>query len=357
MYVLIMAGGTGTRFWPLSRRSNPKQVLALSGGLSLIQETVARLDGLCQPEETLVVTAAVHAEAVVSHLDGIPRRNILIEPEGRNTAPCIGIGALHIHKRDPQGIMAVLPADHVIRNTEEFQRVLKAGVKLAEKYDSLITLGIAPRFPETGYGYIIQGEQVDEVDGIRLHNVEQFVEKPDWERAEELLTTNKAFWNSGMFIWKASVILEEIASQLPHLYELLMELEPFLNTEKEEGKLQEIYSRAESVSIDYGIMEKAKNVCVIPADFHWSDLGSFSALNEIFQPDADGNILVGENHLLLNSRNVTLYSMEKPLVLVGMKDVIIVETKDALLVCHKENAQDIKKVVALLEEKGQDQLL
>ena len=357
MYALIMAGGIGTRFWPLSRRRNPKQVLALSGGLSLVQETVARLDGLCRPEETLVVTAAVHAEAVASHLDRIPRGNILIEPEGRNTAPCIGIGALHVFKRDPQGVMAVLPADHVIRDREKFQQVLKAGVELAGKYDSLITLGIPPSCPETGYGYIIQGKEVAETDGIKLHRVQQFVEKPNRERAEELLATKRALWNSGMFLWKASVILKEIARHLPFLYELLMELEPFLGTKGEQEKFREIYNRAESVSIDYGIMEKAEDVYVVPADFHWSDLGSFSALNEVFQPDKAGNILVGEDHLVLDSRNVTLYSKEKPVVLVGMENVIVVETGDALLVCHKENAQDVKKIVSILEERGRDQLL
>ena len=358
MYAVIMAGGSGTRFWPLSRRHNPKQVLNLSGGgHSLIYETVARLDGLCTLEDILVVTAAAPAEAVISQLDCLPRRNILIEPQGKNTAPCIGVAALHIKKRDADGVMVVLPADHVIRDREDFQNTLRAGAGLAVEHQCLITLGIKPRFPETGYGYIIRGDEQAQIDGVISYKVEQFVEKPNRERAQQLLDTKKAFWNSGMFLWKASVILAEIATHLPGLYKLLMELEPHIGTDREEEKFTEIYQRAEPVSIDYGIMEKSDRVCVLPADFHWSDMGSFSALNETFIPDASGNILVGDDHLILESNNLTVHSPDKPVALVGVDDLIVVHTEDALLICHKDRAQDVKKIVQLLEEKGCSRLL
>lgn len=357
MYAVIMAGGSGTRFWPLSRRRTPKQVMALNGGQSLIEETVTRLDGLCPPEKILVVTAAMPAESVIACLDHIPRRNILVEPVGKNTAPCIGVAALYVQKKDPEGIMVVLPADHIIKGKEKFQHVLRAGAELAKKEECLITLGIPPRSPETGYGYIMQGEKVAQVDEITSYKVGQFVEKPDRERAQQLLDTQQAFWNSGMFIWKASVILSEIATHLPGLYELLMELEPHIGTEQEEEKFRAIYARAENISIDYGIMEKSQRVCVLPADFYWSDLGSFSALDETFQPDSSGNILVGNHHLVLESRNITVHSPQKPVALVGVDNLIVVETGDALLVCRKEKAQDVKKIVQMLEERGYDQLL
>lgn len=357
MYAVIMAGGSGTRFWPLSRRRTPKQVMALSGGQTLIEETVTRLDGLCTPEEILVITAAMPAESVIACLDNIPRRNILVEPVGKNTAPCIGVAALYVKKKDPEGIMVVLPADHVIRGKEKFQHILRTGAELAEKEECLITLGITPRSPETGYGYIMQGEKAAQVGEIISYKVGHFIEKPNREKACHLLDTQQAFWNSGMFIWKASVILSEIARYLPDLYELLMELEPHIGTEQEEEKFKEVYARAENISIDYGIMEKSQKVCVLPADFYWSDLGSFSALDETFQPDSSGNILIGDNHLVLDSRNITVHSPKKPIALVGVDNLIVVETEDALLVCHKDHAQDVKKVVQKLEEKGYDQLL
>jgi mannose-1-phosphate guanylyltransferase len=323
----------------------------------LIEETVARLDGLCSPKEILVVTAAEPAEAVISYLDRIPRRNILIEPVGKNTAPCIGVAALYIQKRDPEGVMAVLPADHVIRGGEKFQRVLRAGAELAKKEQCLITMGIEPRCPETGYGYIVRAEEAARVDGVASYKVSRFVEKPVREKARKLLDTKKAFWNSGMFLWKASVILAEIAAYLPDLYSLLMELEPYIGTEKEEEIFNAIYARAEPVSIDYGIMEKSQKVCVLPADFYWSDMGSFSALDETFQPDDSGNILVGKDHLVLDARNMTVYSPGKPVALVGVDNLIVVETEDALLVCRKDRAQDVKKIVQLLEEGGCSRLL
>jgi len=342
LYAVIMAGGSGTRFWPLSRRRRPKQLLKLSQPHSLLQQTVARLQPLIPYERIIIITTGEQAEQVCQQLPQIPRDNILVEPQGRNTAPAIALAAFYLRQRDPQAVMAVLPADHLIKKTEAFRSLLGSAAQLAAQEDCLITLGIKPDHPHTGYGYIVCGEKLGD-----CYRVKSFVEKPPLEEAERLLAAGGALWNSGMFVWRVETILAALQQHLPNLYQ---QLAGFKGDWNPQG-LAEIYPRLPAVSIDYGVMEKTTQVVVFPADLGWSDLGSWASLGELFPADEQGNISHGRL-LALDSHGLTVYSPDKLVAGLGVEDLIIVDTGDVLLVCAKERAQEVKKLVELLEEKG-----
>ncbi len=351
MFAVIMAGGKGSRFWPRSRERTPKHLLDIQGERTIIRETVDRIRPLVPPERTLIVTGRNHAAELIRRLPEIPAENILIEPVGRNTAPCIGLAALHIQKLVPDAVMLVLPSDHRIGDENAFRRVLAAAGRAASGGDALVTIGIRPTGPETGYGYIEQGDLFATDEGEKIYRVRSIREKPPLEQAREFLRQGSFSWNSGMFVWKASMILGAIERFLPELHAGLMQIREALGTEREEEIVGEVYSTQKAVSIDYGVMEKAGNVLVVPGDFGWSDLGSWDALWEVSGKDENGNAVRG-SFIGIDAGNSLVHSPGKLVALVGVRDLLVVETDDALLICRRGRSQDVRKVVAALEKDG-----
>jgi mannose-1-phosphate guanylyltransferase len=329
----------------------PKHLLDIQGERTIIRETVDRIRPLVPPERILVVTGRSHAAELIRQLPEIPAENILIEPVGRNTAPCIGLAALYIQKRVPDAVMLVLPSDHRIGDEITFRRVLAAAGKVASERDSLITIGILPTGPETGYGYIEQGDLLPNCGAAGTCGVRSFREKPSLEQAREFLRQGGFPWNSGMFVWKASTILKAIKRFLPELHEGLMQIREALGTEREEEIVGEVYSAQKAVSIDYGVMEKAEDVLVVPGDFGWSDLGSWDSLWEVSGKDGNGNVARG-NLIGIDAFDSLVHSPGKLVALVGVRDLLVVETDDALLICRRGRSQDVRKVVEILETKG-----
>jgi mannose-1-phosphate guanylyltransferase len=350
-----MAGGSGTRFWPLSRRRHPKQLIKLTGNQSLIQQTVLRLEGLIPPERILVVTAAIQAQSIRQQLPQIPPQNILVEPEGRNTAPCIALAALYLKHLEPAATMVVMPADHLIKNTNHFQQAITAAASLADNGDYLVTLGIEPRYPETGYGYILLAEEVKRTAGLEAHRVKCFTEKPKLEQAQKYLATG-ALWNSGIFIWRTEVILAALQQYLPAVYEPLLSIEHTLTTPQAKSALARIYPKLPAISIDYGIMEKYPDTLVVKGDLGWNDVGSWTSLREVFTKDAEGNVSLGP-YLGRDSRDLIVHSPHKLVATVGLENTIIVETDDVLLVCDGNRAQEVKQLIEMLRDKGWEKYL
>ena len=356
MYAVIMAGGKGTRFWPRSRERRPKQLLNIVGHRSMLQQTIARIGNLLPVEDVLVVAGEVHGEEVRRQLAELPPENILLEPVGRNTAACVGLAALLVQHRDPSGVMVILPADHLITDEDLFLSTLRAAVAMARKEPTLITLGIRPASPETGYGYIEAGGQVDKVQEHDFYKVSSFHEKPDLERAKNYLERGNFFWNSGMFVWQAEAILAAMKSYLPGLHADLHRLKPFLDTDELDREINRIYPDLESISIDYGVMEKADNVLMIPADFGWNDLGSWASMAQIWPKDDQDNAHQGDIMIMESSGNV-VFCQEKLCVLLGVDDLIVVDTEEALLVCPVNRAQDIGKILDLMKQRGMGRYL
>ena len=350
VYGVVMAGGGGTRLWPLSTRKKPKQFLNLSGKETLVNEALDRLAGVAR--ETFIVTNAAQAQEMLSQTAGrVAEDHILREPAARNTAACIGYAAMTILKKYGDGIMCVVPSDPYIRDEEGFRQTLRQAVSAAEETDALVTIGIRPTFPSTGYGYIRNAA----VEGKPWHRVEEFVEKPDEETAKRYLAEGYA-WNSGMFIWRASTILSWFKKLLPDIYACLERLAEGFGTEREEEILWEIYPKIPKISVDYGIMERADHVLMIPGDFGWSDVGGWDAFDALKERDENGNIAVGKT-LLLDSRGCTAYSVDRLIAAVGVRDLIIVQAGKSVLVCPASEAQRVKEIVETLAEKGEDAYL
>ncbi len=347
LYAVIMAGGRGTRFWPVSRRCYPKQLLTLSQPRSMLQQTVERLQPLIPYERIIVVTTSPQAGQIKKQLPSLPAGNILVETVGRNTSAAIAMAAFYLRRKDPRAVMAVLPADHIIKKEGVFRDLLSAAARLAVERDCLITLGIKPDCPNTGYGYIVSGPKLAETENFSYNKVVSFEEKPQLEKAKKLLADGNAFWNSGMFVWRLETIMSAIQQYLPDIYQKLSSLEQ----DWDMAALADIYPRLPSVSIDYGVMEAADNVVVFPADLGWNDLGSWASLGELFSPDEDDNISPGKL-LSLESRGLTVYSPDKLVAAVGVEDLIVVDTGDVLLICSRQRAQDVKQMVDLLEKEG-----
>jgi mannose-1-phosphate guanylyltransferase len=350
-----MAGGGGTRLWPLSRRARPKQALTLVGERTMFEHAVDRIASLFQPEEIFVVTGEEHLESLLLQAPELPRANFLLEPVGQGTAPAIGLGAVHLRRRDPQAVMVVLTADHFIRDVERFRRVLTAAAQVAEK-GHLVTLGITPSFPSTGFGYIQQGEQLYEVDGFAVFRALRFTEKPSPETAFQMVESGLYTWNSGMFIWRVDRIMEEFARQMPDLYDVLMQIDAVLGTPAYEPTLRRLWPELVPQSIDYGVMEGARDVVVIPVDIGWSDVGNWSSMREILPADADGNVVVGE-HVGLDTRNTIVFGGRRLIATIGLEDMIIVDTDDALLICPLDREQDVREMVRQLREMGRKDVL
>lgn len=349
-----MAGGRGERFWPKSRRSLPKQFLSLTGdGKTMIQLTVERVKDLVAIEDVYVATNKSYAALVQEQLPGIPKENILCEPIGRNTAPCIGMGAAHIQKKNGDALMMVLPSDHLIKNNELFVQTLRNALDAAQKGPNLATIGITPNYPETGYGYIKFESQKKDGEAF---SVERFVEKPDLEKAKEYLADGSYLWNSGMFVWKASTILSCIKEFMPDLSAGLEKIQAAVGTADYEKTLESVFPALPSESIDYGVMEKAKNVWVLPGDFGWDDVGSWLAVGRIRESDATNSTVEG-NVVAVNSSDNVIIGGKKLIACVGVKNMVVVDADDALLLCAKESCGDIKKVLAALREKGMEEYL
>lgn len=357
VFAVIMAGGSGTRFWPYSRRRRPKHLLEIFGGSSLLQETVSRLGPLIPPERIMVVTAREHARAVIRQLPTLPRENIIIEPVGRNTAPCIGLAAEYIHRRATEAVMVALPADQLINDREGFRRTLAAAIETAILHESLITIGMEPTAPETGYGYIQTGELAEETGGCKAFRVRAFREKPSPALARGFLAGGDHLWNSGIFVWQVRVIREALKKYLPVLSRLLAEIGPTLGTTKEKKTLASCYRQMEGVSIDYGVMEKATQALVIPGRFDWRDMGSWDAFWELADKDPQGNALTSGNEIVIDSKNCLAVSPGKLVALVGVEDLLVVETKDTLLICKRGRSQEMRAVTDALDSQGKKKYL
>jgi mannose-1-phosphate guanylyltransferase/mannose-6-phosphate isomerase len=360
MFAVIMAGGSGTRFWPLSREKMPKQLLKIGAEDTLIQETVKRVLPLIKREDIFVVTNHALSDAINTQLSAkfgdTWDMNFILEPEARNTAPALGLAALHLNRIDPDGIMVVFSADHSIRKADEFLSLLRKAENAAvDNY--LVTLGIKPDRPETGYGYIKAGElcygsgdKGQGSDNAGVCRVEAFVEKPNIETAREYIRQGRYYWNSGIFIWKTSALLREIEKHAPSLYKGLMEIQKNIGTDRETEVIKQVFKRLESISIDYAVMEKTDWAAVIPADIGWSDVGSWTALDDVSDRDTSGNVIAG-NVIDIDSHDSIIYAEKRLVATIGLKDVVVVDTPDATLVCSKDRAQDVKKVVEELKKR------
>ncbi len=355
-----MAGGGGTRFWPLSRKECPKQLLNLSGKDIMVNETIDRIAASVGKENIFIVTNETQAMLMQKETAGrMDPARILAEPAARNTAACIGYAAMEIVKKYEDGIMCILPSDQFVKDSEEFTKVMDAAIRTAEETDMLVTIGIAPTFPATGYGYICtengDGTDIGET-GKRYHKVKEFVEKPDEETAKEYLASGNYAWNSGMFIWKASTILKKFEQLLPDIYACLVEIGEAMGTDAEAGVIQKIYPEIPKISIDYGIMERSRDVLMIAGDFGWNDIGSLDMLGIMKEEDKNGNVCYGEQ-INLDTKNCILYGKDKLIATIGVENLIVIQEKDAILICEKSRAQDVKNVVDMLDNDGKVQYL
>lgn len=351
-YGVIMAGGGGTRFWPLSRHEVPKQLLNLSGKERMINETIDRVATLASKDDIFVVTNVDQVPGMKDATKGrLKEDHILSEPSARNTAACIGYAALEIIKKYGDGIMCIFPSDHFIKDEEAFTRILKEAIKVAEN-NHLVTLGITPTFPSTGYGYI----KFDKSESSLDKKVVEFKEKPDEATAKKYVSSGEYAWNSGMFVWKASVIIDEFKKLLPDVYDCLEKIGDALGNANEKNVINDVYPTIPSISIDYGIMEKSDKVRVISAEMGWNDVGSWDNLGVLYDEDENGNVTAGD-FVGIDTKNCITYSQKRLISTIGVEDLIIVETEDAIMVCDKNKAQDVKKMVDALKEQGRDELL
>lgn len=354
-YGVVMAGGGGTRFWPLSRRKTPKQLLNLTGNDLMVNEAVDRLVNVAGKGNVFIVTNVTQIPPMVEATrDRVQPNHILSEPVARNTAACIGYAAMEIVKKYGDGVMVITPSDYFIRDIPEFTRILKLAVKNAEKTDKLVTIGITPTFPSTGFGYIKFNNSDAEAEPAI-----EFREKPDEETAKAYIGSGVYVWNSGMFIWKASVILAKFKRYVPDIYDALNKIGEKMGTDEEKITVETVYPRIREISVDYAIMEPSAakgDVLVIPGEFGWNDVGSLDMLDALHQPDKNGNVEIGDT-VAIDTTNTVLYSSKKIVTTVGVDNLIIVETPDAIMVCNKGKAQDVKKVVDALNAAERKELL
>ena len=353
---VIMAGGRGERFWPRSRKDRPKQFLSLTDdGKTMIQHTVDRLLPMVNMEDIFIVTNQNYVGLCKEQLPDIPEENILAEPAARNTAPCVGLAAAIISKKYEDAIMMVLPSDHLIKFNDIFIDTLNTASAVAERGENLVTIGITPTYPETGYGYIYFGK-ADEAERANVYKVKRFVEKPNLETAKEYLASGKYLWNSGMFVWKVSTILNNFKELLPDIYDGLLKIKDAFGTADFDEILRKEFCAFKSESVDYGIMERAQNIYTIPGSFGWDDVGSWLSLERINTTNEFGNVVSG-NVITIDSKNSIIAGGDKLIAAVGLEDLIIVDTDDAILICSKENTQDVKKVIENLKICNKNQYL
>jgi mannose-1-phosphate guanylyltransferase len=353
-----MAGGGGTRFWPRSRQKLPKQFLHLVGEGTLIQQALGRIEAQAPPERTWVITAANHSEQVIRQLPGVPAKCVVGEPLGRDTAACIGLGAALIQREDPDAVIVVMPADHIIEPVQEFRRAIHAAEQLvAEKPTALVTFGVPPTFPATGYGYIHRGAELPGRQGVRIFQVAAFREKPAAEVAERYVASGEYFWNAGIFVWKAKAIMDELASRQPKLHQAVQAIAAAWGTPQQDAVFRQQYEGLERLSIDYAVMEGAKEVQVVQAPFQWDDVGSWQALERHQPQDADGNTVLA-NHVGLETNNCIIAGTAGHLIAtVGVDHLLIVQDGDITLVADRRDEGAVKQLVELLKQRGLEKYL
>lgn len=358
VYAVILAGGVGTRLWPRSRQAHPKQFSDIIGsGRTMIQETVDRLAGVVDFENVYVVTGERYAELAAEQLPELPSANIIVEPYGRNTGPAIGLACAHLHLRDPEAVAAFLHADQAIPQVDQFQKTLARAFKAAQA-EHLVTLGIEPTYPHTGFGYIRRAQEVDTVsaNGLPVFHVDSFLEKPDRATAERFFQDGSYYWNGGMFICRVQRMMDEFQRQLPELYRAIVHIESLLGDEGTSADIDTVWDKMPQISIDHGIMEGAKNLAVVPLNAGWNDVGSWDAIEAVRSVDSNGNCTASGETMSLQSRGSIVYS-NKLVALIGVEDLVVVETQDALLVGRKDQMQHVKKVVEQLKSEGRSEYL
>lgn len=355
IFALILAGGTGTRLWPRSRRNQPKQLLPLTSARTMLQETVDRILPIIPAKNIFIVTNASYTTMVQKQLPTLPRQNIIGEIEGRGTAPSIGLGGLFMQKHAADAVMLSLHADHFIAQPAEFRRALLDAAHVARE-GKLVTLGIKPNRPETGYGYIQRGELMQRLGDQAVYRVARFMEKPNAATAARFVDSGEYYWNSGIFAWKLSTLWEEYETHQPILFEQLQEIGRALGTRREKSTTIRVWGKIKNETIDVGIMEKSKRVVTLPIDVGWNDVGSWATLLDLLPRDVNNNVVVGE-HLAVDTSSSLIYGAERLIATVGLKDIVIVDTGNALLVCAKDRAQDVKHIVELLKKDKREKYL
>lgn len=356
LHAVILAGGSGTRFWPLSRRRTPKQFLPIISDKTMIEETALRLHPLVPSTKIYTVANGGQTRAIRRILPGVPKRNLLVEPKGKNTAPSLIMATAWIYLRNPEAVVVVLPSDHLIAERSAFLKRLEAAAEAAASEEALITFGIPPTFPSTGYGYIqYRKEKARRHAGISFWDVEAFKEKPSYETALDFLRSGRYYWNSGMFIWRAGVFARKIERFAPELFPYWRRMLEALKSGSR-VKMAAIFKEIPAISIDYALMEKADGVLVGEGDFGWSDVGAWSSLFDIWDKDGSGNAVKGDA-VILDSQNTLCYNPRKLTALIGVKDLIVVDTKDALLVCRKDLDQRVKEILEILADKNKPEYL
>lgn len=358
IYAVIMAGGKGERFWPQSRLRTPKQLLSITGDKPMIRETVDRLGNITGSDKILIVTNDVQAPAIKKIVPDLPGEHVIAEPCGRNTAACIALAAAYIDAQDSEAVMVVLPADHVIHDVDSFSRNITDAASVAEQHNALCTIGIEPTFAATGYGYIKADDTIDSHTTTPFYSVAQFTEKPDAETAQQFLDSGNYYWNSGIFVWKNKVFLREVEKHMPELYEGYRAIRNAIGTDSLNDVVAQVYPNLPNISVDYGIMEKADRVIMATSGFDWDDVGSWDAVAKHFEPDTQGNIVRGK-FVGVDTRDCIVYSGDKLVAGVGIDNLIVVVTDDAVLLCDKSRAQDVKQIVQQLsnDPEGKDYLI
>jgi mannose-1-phosphate guanylyltransferase len=362
-YPVILAGGRGTRFWPLSRKRRAKQLLALDGEQTMIQQTVQRLLPLAAPNHFWIITNEELQAAIARQVPRLPKKQIIAEPVGKNTAPAIGLAAFLLHRLDPRATIGLFPSDHVIGDEKTYRDVIQRGTEIASAGNNIVVLGIRPTRPETGYGYIESGAPLE----MEVLRVRRFTEKPDVEHATQFVSAGNYFWNSGMFLWSALTLVNALQEHLPKTAALLEEIASVYGTSKFSSTFRKLYPECENISVDYAVLEprsakgeQASNMYCIPADFGWNDLGSWAALHEhhsLKSKSADGNLIASDGSYTLNARGNYVHAPGKFVATVGVDNLVVVETEDALLITSRERSQDVGKVVQYLDQRKLSKLV
>jgi mannose-1-phosphate guanylyltransferase len=352
LYAVIMAGGSGTRFWPWSREKRPKQLLKIAGKDTMIKQTIDRIVDEIPPDNIYIVTTSIQADSIKEELPEIPAKNIISEPFGRNTAACIGLAATIISKRDTEATMAVMTADHIIGPSGVFLKALRSAERLATETNALVTFGIKPNEPSVNYGYIQRSKEGIDFEGLSVYDAECFKEKPDRATAESFVQSGEYYWNSGIFVWTVNTILENIKGFVPQLASGLARIAESVDTPNESQVIRDEYEGFESISIDYAVMERASNVKIIEANFEWDDVGSWLAVKRLNKSDENDNTILGKHCGINTNGNIIVGDDERLIATINVSDLIIVNTKDVTMVCNKNNAEDIKKMTNVLREKG-----
>ena len=355
---VIMVGGSGTRLWPVSRAKRPKQTMRIGGEDTLLGGSWKRARALAGADGSAVFVATAPLAGVIrAHIPDLPEGALVLEPEGRDTAACVGLAALHVRSRDPDGVMVVMPADHLISPTDAFVAAARAAAAVADRERCLVSVGLAPRHAATGYGYVHRGPALEGTFERPAYRVRRFKEKPDEATARMYFESGQYYWNSGIFAWRADVILEEMARHLPEHHARLAEIAPVVGTPREAEVAARVYPGIPKISIDFGVLEKAAAVCVVEADFSWDDVGCWTAYSQHLNRDGDGNTVDGEFACLDSAGNIVVAPKGKLVSAVGLVDHVVIDTEDALFICPRSRDQDVKKIVEKLKELGREDLL